>query len=316
MPPTSRSRLRRALRVLGIGVALLVVFLLSLVRSDIPQTEIAAKYGGPTSKFATIEGMSVHYRDEGSGPPLVLIHGSSSSLHTWDGWVTRLSARRRIVRLDLPGYGLTGPAPDRIYSAARCARVVVALLDRLAIDRADVAGNSFGGRIAATIALEHPTRVSHLVLVDAAGLSGQKPPAIFAMARTPVVGRLLRWVTPRFLVRKNVVEVYADPSLVTDALVDRYYELTRREGNRQATLDRFTAPADPSLDDRLGEIRVPVLIEWGERDPWIPLPFAQRWMDGVRGSKLVTYANAGHVPMEEIPEVTARDAEAFLSAPE
>ncbi len=316
MTATPRPKRRRALRVVGVVVALVVLFLLSLVRFDIPQAELASKYGGGASKFATIDGMAVHYRDEGAGPALVLIHGAPSSLHTWDGWVTRLSARRRIVRLDLPGYGLTGPAPDRDYSAARCARVVVALMDKLGIDRADIAGNSFGGRIAMTIALEHPARVGRLVLVDAAGLSGQKPPAVFAFARTPVVGRLIRWVTPRMIVRKNVEQVYADPANVTDALVDRYYDLIRRDGNRQATLDRLNGPADPALDDRLGEIRVPVLIEWGEKDAWLPIAFAHRMKDGLRGAKLVTYANAGHVAQEELPDPTASDAEAFLSAPE
>jgi pimeloyl-ACP methyl ester carboxylesterase len=115
-------------------------------------------------------------------------------------------------------------------------------------------------------------------------------------------------------VKKNVEEVYGDPSRVTEPLVDRYYELTRREGNRQALLDRFGAPPDPPLDEHLGEIKVPVLLEWGERDRWIPLPFAQRFLAGIQGAKLVTYPDAGHVPMEELPEATARDADAFLTS--
>jgi pimeloyl-ACP methyl ester carboxylesterase len=243
---------------------------LSLVRTDIPHAELLPRYGGGASRFVGVEGVTVHYRDEGSGPPLVLVHGTSSSLHTWDGWVARLSSRRRIVRLDLPGFGLSGTAPDRDYSAVRYARVVGALMSQLGIDRADVAGNSLGGRVALTLALEHPERVRSLVLVDAAGLSGQKPPAIFGVARTPVLGRALRWLTPRAIVRRNVEEVYGDGSRVTEALVDRYYELTRHEGNREALLDRLTGPADPPLDDRLAEVRVPVLLEWGGHDRWIP----------------------------------------------
>jgi pimeloyl-ACP methyl ester carboxylesterase len=188
------------------------------------------------------------------------------------------------------------------------------LMSKLGIDRADIAGNSLGGRVALTLALEHPERVRSLVLVDAAGLSGQKPPAIFGLARTPVLGRALRWLTPRVLVRRNVEEVYGDPSHVTEALVDRYCELTRHEGNREALLDRLTGPADPPLDDRLGEVRVPVLLEWGGRDRWIPPSFAQRFAGAIRGARLVTYPDAGHVPMEELPEATATDAEAFLAA--
>jgi pimeloyl-ACP methyl ester carboxylesterase len=291
-----------------------VLAVLSLVRTDIPHAELLPRYGGGASRFVVVEDVSVHYRDEGSGPPLVLIHGTSSSLHTWDGWVARLSSHHRVLRLDLPGFGLTGQAPDRDYSAVRYARVVAALMSKLGIDRADVAGNSLGGRVALTLALEHPERVRSLVLVDAAGLSGQKPPAIFAIARTPVLGRALRWLTPRAIVRRNVEDVYGDRSRVTETLVDRYYELTRHEGNRAALLDRLTGPADPPLDDRLAELRVPVLLEWGGRDPWIPPSFAQRFAGGIHGARLVTYPEAGHVPIEELPEATATDAEAFLAA--
>jgi pimeloyl-ACP methyl ester carboxylesterase len=314
MSPARRSIRRRAVRVALLVLAVLVLAVLSMIRTDIPHAELLARYGGGASRFVGVEGVTVHYRDEGSGPPLVLIHGTSSSLHTWDSWVARLSSRHRVVRLDLPGFGLTGAAPDHDYSAVRYARVVAALMSELGIDRADVAGNSLGGRVALTLALEHPERVRSLVLVDAAGLSGQKPPAIFGIARTPVLGRALRWLTPRTLVRRNVEEVYGDRSRVTEALVDRYYELTRHEGNREALLDRLTGPADPPLDDRLAELRVPVLLEWGGRDRWIPPSFAQRFAGAIRGARLVTYLDAGHVPMEELPEATATDAEAFLAA--
>lgn len=304
---------RRGRRVVAVLLAAVALLLLVNVRTDLSLEELKPKYESAASKFAPIDGVNVHYRDEGSGPPLVLVHGTSSSLHTWDGWVAKLSTHRRVIRLDLPGYGLTGPAPDHDYSAARYARVVAKLLDHLGVERADVAGNSLGGRIAMTFALDHPARVRKLVLIDAAGLSGQRLPGIFRLARTPVLNRLLRWVTPRMIVEKNVAEVYGEPSRVTDELVDRYYDLLRREGNRQATIDRFMNLADPDLDARLGEIHVPVLLEWGARDVWIPLPFAHRLQSAIAGAKLVTYPDCGHVPMEELPDATAADADAFLA---
>jgi len=153
------------------------------------------------------------------------------------------------------------------------------------------------------------------VLVDAAGMRGQKPPPIFRLAQIPVLNGLLRWATPKWVLRRNVEAVYGEPGRVTDALVQRYYDLTLRAGNRQALVDRFTGPADPALDERLGEIRAPTLLEWGERDTWIPIAFGRRIEAGVKGAKLVTYADAAHVPMEELPDETARDAETFLEAP-
>ena len=306
------KKLPRAVRVLLAILCGLVLLVATQARPDIPRAELLAKYAPPPSRFAEIEGMRVHYRDEGAGPPLVLIHGTSSSLHTWEGWAKILSSHRRVVRLDLPGFGLTGAAPDHDYRPERYARVVAALLDQLGIGRADVAGNSLGGRVALTFALDHPDRVRKLVLVDAAGLRGLKPPAIFRFARTPVVNGLLTVVTPRWIIARNVAEVYGDPSRIDDTLVDRYADLTRAEGNREALLERLTGPRDPDLDDRLGEIHAPVLILWGERDRWIPLPFAKRLEAGIAGAKLVTWPDAGHVPMEELPEPTAREVDRFL----
>ena len=312
-PRPAASRGRRALRVfLGI-LLLLVVLLASGIRRDVPMSELLPLYTSDASRFVDIEGMQVHYRDEGSGPPLLLIHGTSSSLHTWDAWTEALTSHRRVVRLDLPGFGLTGPAPDRDYRAARFARVAAALLDHLQIPQADVAGNSLGGRVAVELALAHPDKVRRLVLVDAAGLSGQSPPPIFRLAQTPVANRLLTVISPRVLVRANVEQVYGDPSRVTEALVDRYHAVLLREGNRQALVDRFTGPRDPDLDDRLDEIRVPTLLQWGARDVWIPLEFGRRFERGIAGAELRVYDQLGHVPMEEDPDATVRDADAFLS---
>lgn len=312
-PPAFRGR--RVLRVLLGFLILLVVLLASGIRRDIPVSELKPRYATGASQFMELEGMLVHYRDEGSGPPLLLIHGTSSSLHTWDAWTEAMKDHRRVVRLDLPGFGLTGPAPDGDYRAVRLARVASAFLDRLQIPQADVAGNSLGGRVSLELALAHPEQVRRLVLVDAAGMSGQAPPPIFRLAKTPVVNNLLTVISPRFMVRNNVEQVYGDPSRVTDALVDRYHALLLREGNRRALVDRLTGPRDEDMDQRLAAVRVPVLVQWGELDAWIPLPLGRRMVAGIAGAELRVYEGLGHVPMEEDPVATARDADAFLSGP-
>ena len=314
-PRPTGSRGRRALRVL-LGVVLgLVVLLATGIRRDIPVSELKPRYATGASQFVELEGMQVHYRDEGAGPPLLLIHGTSSSLHTWDAWTEAMKDHRRVVRLDLPGFGLTGPAPDGDYRAVRLARVASAFLDHLQIPQADVAGNSLGGRVAAELVLAHPQQVRRLILLDAAGLTGHTPPPIFRFAQIPVLNKLLTLISPRFLVRGNVEQVYGDPNLVTDELVDRYQAILLREGNRQALVDRLTGPPDTELDSRLGQIRVPTLIQWGALDTWVPPSFARRFESGIAGSELRMYAGVGHVPMEEAPEATVRDADAFLSRP-
>jgi pimeloyl-ACP methyl ester carboxylesterase len=300
-------------KTLWFALGALVALAALIVRPDIPRDVLVAAYAQPPSRFAEIEGMRVHYRDEGQGPPLLLIHGTASSLHTWEGWVTELASHRRVLRLDLPGFGVTGAAPDHDYSIARYVRFVGAFLDHVGVARVDVAGNSLGGRIAATFALDHPERVRRLVLVDASGLHGQRPPAIFRLARTPVLKHLLKIATPRFLVKKNVREVYGDPARATDAIVDRYAELARGEGNRVALVERLNGPPDPDLDRRLAEMRPPVLLLWGANDRWIPPSFGERFAAGLPNARLVTFPGLGHVPMEEDPEATVREADRFLS---
>ena len=314
--PTPRRWGRRLLRFAGAALAALAVLVLvavvAMYRADVPLEELTARYAAPPSQLLEIDGMRVHVRDEGSGPPLLLLHGTASSLHTWDGWVRELSDTRRTIRVDLAGFGLTGPAPDGDYRVERQARLVLALLDRLGVARTDIAGNSLGGRVALTLALAHPERVRKLVLLDAAGVAEIPPPRLFQMARNPVVKRVLLHVTPKFFVRQNLEEVYGDPAKVTDDLVTRYHAMALRAGTRAALVARLNGPRDPLLVDRLGELHLPVLILWGEKDRWIPLAQGQALARGIAGAELRVYSGVGHVPMEEIPEQTARDADAFL----
>ena len=208
-PPRQRSLVRRVLRAVAIAVGSLLlvaaIAIAAMVRPDIPLAKLLPEYGAAPSKFIEIEGMRIHYRDEGAGQPLVLLHGFGSSLYTWDRWVRQLAGTRRLIRLDLPGFGLTGPAPDGDYSAERYVRVVAALLDSLGVERTDIAGNSMGGRTALMFALAHPERVRKLILVDAGGFAPMPPPMLFRLANTPIVGRwLVLHVTPRFVVCRNL----------------------------------------------------------------------------------------------------------------
>src|SRR6202171_2756631 len=279
-PPRQRSLVRRVLRAVAIAVGSLLlvaaIAIVALVRPDIPLAALLPEYGAAPSKFVEIEGMRIHYRDEGAGSPLVLLHGFGSSLYTWDRWVRQLAGTRRLIRLDLPGFGLTGPAPDGDYRAERYVRVVAGLLDSLGVQRTDIAGNSMGGRTALMFALAPPERVRKLILVDAGGYAPMPPPPLFRLAQTPLLGPfLIRNVTPRFVILRNLEGVYGDPSRLTNAVVDRYSAMVRRAGNRGAMVARITGPSDPNLADRLGELKLPVLIQWGSLDQWIPLSDAR-----------------------------------------
>ena len=280
--------------------------------------ELSARWAPPPSTFVRVGAHTLHLRDEGprdSLPPIVLLHGTSASLHTWDGWVDSLVPTRRIVRFDLPGFGLTGPAPDDDYRIISYARLVVAVLDSLQIPRAVLAGNSLGGEIAARVSSLAPERVTALILVDPAGfrIESQSIPIGFQLARNPVTAPLLKHVLPRNVVRSTVENVYGDPTRVTDALVDRYFELTLREGNRAALPIRFQQESNGADTAFFSAITAPTLILWGDKDRLIPPEHSARWLRAVKGSTLVRYPELGHVPHEEGPAETLREVRKFLA---
>lgn len=308
-------------------------------QTALPLDELKERWGGPTSRFLPMDGIEVHWRDEGPGvpsgrdgdgpaapavpsaamaadpPTILLLHGNGSSLHTWDGWAHRLREGWRVVRLDLPGFGLTGPHPSGDYSAA----ATVDFLDRFAnatgLRRFAIAGNSLGGYVAWRFALRHPERVSALILIDSAGYpiaGGASEAAVMQLARMPIVSELMRFAPLRWVFERSLLEVYADDAKVTPELVERYEQLMLRAGNRQAMGDRARAERRPVGWQRLPELRVPTLILWGAQDSWIPVAHAERFRADIPGSRLIVYPELGHLPMEEAPVRTVEDAMRFL----
>jgi pimeloyl-ACP methyl ester carboxylesterase len=286
---------------------------------DRPVVELEARWAPPPSTFIDLAGMQVHLRDEGSRDdlvPIVLLHGTSASLHTWDGWVAALAAERRVIRFDLPGFGLTGPTPDGDYRIERYVEFVAAMLDVLGVERCVLAGNSFGGNVAwqATLALP-PGRVQQLVLVDAAGypLVSESVPIAFRIARIPGLSSLMAVTLPRRLVESSVRNVYGDPDRITPELIDRYYEISLREGNRAALVERFAQAPHGQHADRIGEIQVPTLIIWGGRDRLIPPQHGELFHRDIAASRLVVFPELGHVPHEEDPAATVAVVQEFLA---
>ncbi|MFO1224298.1 MAG: alpha/beta fold hydrolase [Burkholderiaceae bacterium] len=310
-----------------VGLALMAgAAALALSRAPDRNVEsLVARWAPPPSEFIDLDGQLVHLRDtgpRGDALPLVLLHGTSASLHTWDGWSAALQAQHRVIRFDLPGFGLTGPFSGRYaswsYRGDDLARFTLELLDRLRVQRFAIGGNSLGGEVAWRVASLAPDRAQRLVLVDAAGyaLHPQSMPIGFRLARVPGVNRLFEWLLPRGVVEASVRDVYGDPSKVTPQLVDRYFELTLREGNRRALVQRFRAQAldQQQVDANVARIRalkLPTLVIWGGRDRLIPPATAQRFHGDIAGSRLVVLDTLGHVPQEEDPAASAAAVTAF-----
>lgn len=282
-----------------------------------PLSELTEKYTDESSKFLAVDNLVIHYQDEGTGPTLVLLHGVASSLHTWDGWVERLAPHYRIIRLDLPGHGLTGSDPTvERYEIAYMVDKLEKFLNKLSIDEVYVAGNSLGGYIAWNYALHRPDRVKKMVLLDAAGFP-QEMPFIMSFAAMPVIGGMTSMMMPKFIVNMNVNAAYGDDDKVRDELTQRYFDLTMREGNREALVNVFRTMKEqsknPHLGDRIKEIEVPTLLMWGDQDEWVPLNILTQFDEALPNSQSIVYEGVGHMPMEELPVQTSRDAHGFFT---
>jgi pimeloyl-ACP methyl ester carboxylesterase len=289
---------------------------------DTDGAAMKAKYGSDASRYVELEpGLTVHYRDQGKrdGRTVVLIHGSNASLHTWEPWVALLGKDYRIVSLDLPGHGLTGRHPGGVYDYPVFVDVVDKLMTRLDIPKAVIGGNSMGGGTAWMFALAHPDKTEAVLLVDAAGApqwQARKTPIGFRLARMPVIKELTRVIAPRSLFESSIKTSMSVQSKIDDALVDRYWELNRYPGNREATMKRFSLPHNnrQATQETLAAIKVPTLILWGEEDNLIPVKSANWFAGAIPGSKLIVYPNVGHIPMEEVPEKSAADVKLWLDA--
>ena len=295
----------------------LVIYVYLNIAPDKPVEELSQRWGQEPSQFLNIAGMNIHLRDEGpktDNVPIVLIHGTSASLHTWNGWVDALKENRRVIRFDLPAFGLTGPDPKNNYRIERYAKVVIAVLDELKVKKVVLGGNSLGGHVSWATAVLHPNRVSKLVLVDSSGYTFQPKsvPLAFQLAQHPLTSLLLKDVLPKSLVAVSVKNVYGNPDLVTDELVNRYYDLSLREGNRNALKAWFEQMSPGFLVDKLKTINVPTLIIWGGKDRLILPKFGKQFNQDIANSQLVVFKDLGHVPHEEDPQATVLAVKLFL----
>jgi len=310
--------MKKLFRIILILLVILVAAFFIFRTPDTDREQMIAKYGSEASQFFDDgNGGQIHYRDEGNreGPVLVLIHGSNGHVQTWDDMIPPLAEKYRLISLDLYGHGLTGPNPSGQYDANAMIGAVTKVLDEAGVEKAVWVGNSMGGWLSWRAGLAVPDRVSGLVLVDASGAQVEekvKPYLGARIAQSSIGKLLLPEITPRSLVKTSLEENYAKPERITETLVDRYWEILRFPGNREAAVERFSTEREPEKWKEVGSLKMPVLLLWGEKDSVVPLSHGKAFEAAISGSKLIVYPDAGHLPMEETPQQVARDIDAWM----
>jgi len=308
--------LKLALLIL-LPLALLLAGLAAwLYTPDKPAAALRAKYDDPATAYIETDGIRLRVRDTGpkTAPAIILLHGFGASLDTWEAWSIILSQHYRVIRFDLPGFGLTGPDPTGDYSDQRATQIIAALMDELHIQTASIIGNSLGGRIAWHFAAAYPSRVDKLILISPDGFASpgfeyDKPPAI------PWIMKLLPYTLPKFMLRANLAIAYANPKNLTPATLTRYHDLMLAPGDRDAILARMSQTILQDPTTTLRQIPAPTLILWGAKDRMIPISNAADYQRDIPHNTLTTLPTLGHVPFEEAPALSITPVLAFLAAP-
>jgi pimeloyl-ACP methyl ester carboxylesterase len=290
--------------------------LLSSCDSDIPVDQLKAKYQKANSAFIDIDGVPVHYIVEGKMDdtlPIVLIHGTSASLHTWDTLSSLLQVNKKIIRFDLPAFGLTGPNRLNQYNFNFYNQFLDQFLSKLNVTQCIVAGNSLGGSIAWNYAIASPNKVKQLILLDASGYpkKDEKGSLGFKLAAIPVLNQALKHISPISLIRKSLEDAFYNKALVTDKMVRQYHDLLLRDGNRGAVLELFQHPMKPDTT-MIKTINQSTLIIWGKEDQLISFKNATLFKQDIRDSRVLVLDKVGHIPMEEAPKQVAKAILEFI----
>jgi pimeloyl-ACP methyl ester carboxylesterase len=267
---------------------------------------------GVEPRYETVDGIRLRYVRKGQGPPLLLLHGIASSIYTWKDVLPLLATHHDVIALDLPGFGGSG-IPERLDGEVEV-RGVLGLLDRFAVARTSIVGNSLGGAVAVAIAAREAGRVDRLVLIDAAGYN-------FAMADRPWVLRLAggapAWMADlvplRPLVALGLKQVFHDDRLVTPARLAEYLAPLRRPGASAGVRQLLLAAEGMGFPGIVRRVRAPTLVVWGRYDAWIPVRDAGRFAADIPGARVVMM-EAGHMPQEERPAETAALVAEFLDS--
>ena len=305
----------KALKIIALAlISLILLAALYLWTPDKSKAELEKTYGSPKNAYVSALGVNLHYQDTGPSKnaiPIVFLHGFGASLQTWETWAQALSEDYRVISVDLPGFGLTGEDPSGIYTDQRSVEVLEAFLKELNIPKVVLVGNSMGGKFAWQFAARYPNQVAKLVLISPDGYAspgieyGKKPDV-------PAIADLYRYFFSKAFLAMNLEPAYANPKTLSDALVNRYYDLMLAPGVRGAILARMQQTVLQDPVPSLASIQVPTLLIWGEKDAFIPISNSNDYLKVMPNAKRVSLPNIGHLPQEEQPSIGLAALKEFL----
>tara|TARA_Y100000994_G_scaffold23806_1_gene17057 strand:- start:1450 stop:2424 length:975 start_codon:yes stop_codon:yes gene_type:complete len=300
-----------------LGIVLLFYSMIKLdIRypSDISKESIEAKYLLESSDFIEIDGVNIHFAIDGTGPDLLLLHANYANLIDWNPWVDQLKKHFRVIRIDIPGHGLTEADPSNDYSMQRTVFLLENFLNELEIDTLSIAGASLGGTTSLHYASQNPEKIDNLILVSPGALNprvrGRTEPVTL-----PKPFEIIAYITPKIITETLLKGGFGDPNNVTDQLIKRWHDLLLREGQRDAQIARVNQYVSGDIDRVLSEVRAPALIMWGKKNNVVPVDLAYEMKDMMKNSlriEMIIYESGGHQLVQELGIQTGKDALEYL----
>jgi pimeloyl-ACP methyl ester carboxylesterase len=260
------------------------------------------------SRFADVNGVRVHYQEAGpmDGPAVILIHGFASSTLVWSKVFLEFAARGfRVLAPDLLGYGYSAKPRDFDYTIGAQARMLDNLLDQMGLAQVTLVGSSYGGAIAASIALDYPTRVKKLVLVGAVTNNEPTKHLLMRLFGSPLIGDILSplLLSSRHLLKRRMKRVYDRHSWVLDDVrVEARHQPLRTAATHRAIIRTVRCWNADRIQREAHLITQPTLLVWGDNDAEVPVRFGQQLHNAISGARMVIIQNCGHLPHEEFPK--------------
>ncbi len=284
---------------------------LVLALAGCPSFHAGPLAGAPAdATFVDVDGIHVRYRETGSGPAVVMIHGYGASLESWASVAPPVAAHHRVIAIDLKGFGWTS-RPEGDYSPAAQADLVWHVLDKLGVDDVAIVGHSWGTSVSLAMAVQHPARVRRVALYDAYVYDDQVP-SFFRWAQKSGLGELLFGLFYTERMEDRAPLAYYDERWVTQARVERVEDSMDRPGTKAAALAVARGHHFGTLHEQLRGFAKPVLLLWGAQDQVTPVSFAYRLVNELQNAKLEVYQHCGHIPMVEAHNASTRDLVTFL----
>jgi pimeloyl-ACP methyl ester carboxylesterase len=305
--------MQRPQKILTVIIALLLVLYLGLiVMAYLPQETIpVSQLTGPQDKFITVNGQTIHYLQQGSGKPLILVHGFAGSTYTWRKLILLLADQYTVYALDLLGFGLSDKPGDGNYDLEAQGKLVIGFLDALHLPNATLAGHSMGGVVVGYAALDAPAKVDSLILVSP-GFYGKGAPSFLRYLFFPLNRVMAQQFYKKAVRAASLNRSFYNKSLVTDELIDAYLLPTKTPNAADALARMMSSVSTRTYEGLAEKIATPSLLVWGDHDTNNLPQDGERLKKEIKQSRLVIIKECGHYVQEEKPEDLARAIKDFL----